>query len=99
VATTEPTGAGDYPPPRARTGSARTLTIVGFVLAGIAVLFAPPVFGLAAVVLGIIAHTKGDPLGKWAIVAGIAGAIVGMVLVGLLMSAADDADAMALLRR
>jgi hypothetical protein len=99
VATTEPTGPGDYPPPRARTGSARTLTIVGFVLAAIAVLLAPPLFGLAAVVLGIIAHTKGDPLGKWAIAAGIAGAIVGMLLVAVLLNAGDDADAMALLRR
>lgn len=92
MATTDSAGGHDYPPPRARTGSARTLTIVGFVLAGIAVLFAPPVFGLAAVVLGIIAHTKGDPLGKWAIAAGIAGALVGMLLVGLIL-AADDAAA------
>lgn len=99
MATTDSAGEGDYPPPTTRGGSARTMTIIGFVLAGVAVLFAPPVFGLAAVVLGVVAHTKGDPLGRWAIVAGIAGAIVGMALAALILNAADDAGSLGLLRR
>ena len=89
----------DYPPPRTGTRvPGRSLSIVGFVLAGIAILFVPPLFALAAIALGIIAHSKGDPLGKWVIVAGIAGGVVGMAL-GAALLAANDESAMALLRR
>lgn len=98
MATTDDAGGHDYPPPKERHGTARTLSIVGFVLAGIAVLFAPLLFGLAAIVLGVIAHTKGDPLGRWVVAAGVAGALLGMLLIGLLLSASDD-SALALLHR
>ena len=64
---------------RARS-EGRTLTIVGFVLAGIAVFFFPIIFGPAGAICGGIAMSKGDPLGKWALIAGIAGMVLGMII-------------------
>ncbi|MGH2752115.1 MAG: hypothetical protein ACRDK3_14775 [Actinomycetota bacterium] len=58
----------------------RTLTIVGFVLAGLALVIAPILLGPAAAICGGIAMSKGDPLGKWALVAGIAATILGFVI-------------------
>ncbi len=62
------------------TPEGRTLTIVGFVLAGLAIIVVPIVLGPVAAVLGGIAMKKGDPLGRWALIAGIAATIVGMAL-------------------
>jgi hypothetical protein len=58
----------------------QVLSIVGFVCAAVAVLFSPVLFGLAGIVLGIVGHTKGEPLGRWAAVAAGAGMILGTVL-------------------
>lgn len=58
----------------------RTLSIVAFVLAGIAVFIVPIILGPIAAILGGIAMSKGDPLGRWALAAGIAGTIIGMAL-------------------
>jgi hypothetical protein len=71
-----------YPTParRASTG-ARVCTILAFVFAVVAILFLPPVFGLVALVLGVIAGAMGDrPLGWYAAGAGVVGAVIGMVL-------------------
>lgn len=62
------------------TPEGRTLSIVGFVLAGVAVLIAPIILGPIAAILGGVAMSKGDPLGKWALGAGIAGTIIGIAL-------------------
>ena len=72
----------DYPTParRATTG-ARVCTILGFVFAVVAVLFLPPVFGVAALVLGIVGGALGDrPLGWYAAAAGVVGAVLGVLL-------------------
>jgi hypothetical protein len=61
--------------------AARVCSIVAFVLAAIAVLFFPIVFGPAAIILGIVGLSMGDRvLGKWAIAAGVAGTVLGFVL-------------------
>src|SRR5687768_12287730 len=85
----------DYPPPPMPQRNGRTYTIIGFVLAGLAVLFAPIILGPAAVILGVIGLQKGDPLGKWAAIAGVAGMLAGLALAAALLSDADD-DALAL---
>jgi hypothetical protein len=71
-----------FPAPARRvTTAARTCTILGFVFAVVAILFVPPLFGLAAVVLGVIGGGLGDrPLGWYAAAAGVVGMVVGMVL-------------------
>jgi hypothetical protein len=47
----------------------------------VAILLLPPIFGLAALVLGIVGGALGDrPLGWYAAAAGVIGAVVGMVL-------------------
>jgi hypothetical protein len=97
VATTDPSPT-DYPPPRPARTPGRTLSVVAFVLAGFAVLLAPPLLGLAAIILGIIAHGRGDPLGRWAAVAGLVGAIVGTLIAVALLSSSEEALAV-LLRR
>ncbi|MBM2615541.1 hypothetical protein JIG36_08175 [Actinoplanes sp. LDG1-06] len=75
-----------------RSGSitgARVCTILAFVFAAVAVLFIPVVFGLAAVVLGLVGGFLGDrPLGWYAAAAGAAGGILGVVLGALVMNAA-----------
>ncbi|MEV4315001.1 hypothetical protein [Actinocrispum sp. NPDC049592] len=61
--------------------SARVCSIVAFVLAAIAVLFFPIIFGPGAIILGIAGFAMGDKaLGKWAIAAGVLGTILGFVL-------------------
>ncbi|MEO3870958.1 hypothetical protein ABGB18_19275 [Nonomuraea sp. B12E4] len=73
------------PPPYRQPPSAQVLSIIGFVCAAVALLFVPILFGLAGIILGIVGHARGEPLGKWA--AGVAGAfmVVGIVL-GILAS-------------
>ncbi|ALG08353.1 hypothetical protein [Kibdelosporangium phytohabitans] len=61
--------------------SARVCAIVAFVLAAIAIFFFPIIFGPGAIILGIVATAMGDKaLGKWAIVAGVVGMVLGFVL-------------------
>lgn len=69
---------------------ARICTIVAFAFAVIALFLIPVLFGLIAVVLGVIAATQGDkPLGWYAAGAGAAGAIIGMILGAIVYSAAN----------
>ncbi len=77
-----------YPPPP-KTPPGRVLSIIAFVLAGIALIFLPPFFALAGVILAVIAMTKADPLGKWALAASITGGVLGMVI-GLIVASAMD---------
>jgi hypothetical protein len=68
-----------YGQPKPRSGT-QIFSILGFVFGGLALLILPIVFGPIGIVLGIIGHTKGEPLGKWAaIVAGVL-MVVGMLL-------------------
>lgn len=75
--------------PAARGGTGRTLSIIGFVLAGIALFLFPPVFGIAGAIVGYLGHRKGDPLGKWAAGASIAAVVVGMILGFVVFNAAS----------
>ena len=77
-------------PAPARAGrGARICTIVAFAFAVIAVFFIPILFGLLAIILGVIAATQGDkPLGWYAAGAGAAGAVIGMILGAIVYSAA-----------
>lgn len=77
---TTPQRTDSYVTSRGDTGTARTLSIISFVCAAIAVFFLPIAFGPAAIILGIVAYRKGDPLGMWAIVAGVVGMIAGFAL-------------------
>ncbi|GAA3710422.1 hypothetical protein GCM10022224_089950 [Nonomuraea antimicrobica] len=84
-------GAADWSPTPARPVleprvSRQILSIAGIVCAVVAVLFLPVLFGLAGVVLGIVGHTRGEPLGRWAAIAAGAGMLVGTLLSILLAS-------------
>ncbi|WP_028477681.1 DUF4190 domain-containing protein [Nocardia sp. CNY236] len=70
-------GYHPYPPPQQ---SGKVYSIVGFVCAATALLFCPIVIGTAGIVLGVVGHTKGEPLGKWAAIAAGVGTVVGTVL-------------------
>jgi hypothetical protein len=69
-----------YTTPAAPSGS-QTLSIIGFVCAGISLLFCPYLFGPAGIVLGIIGHKKGESLGKWAAIASAISLIIGLILI------------------
>ena len=78
----------DPAPVRKRRG-ARYCTIAAFACAVIALFLFPPVFAVAAVVLGVLGATQGDkPLGWYATAAGVAGGIIGMILGAIVWSAA-----------
>ncbi|WP_327092041.1 hypothetical protein OIE66_15830 [Nonomuraea sp. NBC_01738] len=72
-------------PPKARSG-AQVLSIIGFVCAAIALVFIPILFGIAGIVLGVVGHTRGEPLGKWTAVTSGVTMILGMVI-GYLLAA------------
>ena len=78
-------------PAPARAGrGARVCTILAFVFAVVAVFFIPILFGLVAIVLGIVGAAQGDkPLGWYAAGAGAAGGIIGMILGAIVYSAAN----------
>ncbi|MFG2185761.1 hypothetical protein ACGFNT_11955 [Nocardia iowensis] len=90
-----PPGYGEYPqqsyqpystePQRSGT---QVFSIIGFVCAVISVLFCPILFGPAGIVLGIVGHNKGEPLGKWAAITSGVGMIIGF-LVGFLIFNGD----------
>lgn len=73
-------GVPSQPIQRPPENNGRVFTIIAFVFAAIALLFCPPLFGVAGIVLGAIGHSKGDPLGKWAIGAAAVCMVVGMIL-------------------
>jgi len=78
------------PAPAGVGRGARICTIVAFAFAVIALFFIPILFGLIAIILGVIAATQGDkPLGWYAAGAGAAGAIIGMILGAIVYSAAN----------
>jgi hypothetical protein len=78
-------------PAPSRVGTpARICTILAFAFAVIAIFLVPLLFGLLAIILGVIAATQGDkPLGWYAAGAGAAGAIIGMILGAIVYSAAN----------
>ena len=78
----------DLPARRTTNTAARVFTILAFVFAALALFFFPPIFGLLAVVLGLIGGFMGDrPLGWYAAGAGVVAAIIGMILGAVVFSA------------
>ncbi|QBS41391.1 hypothetical protein DMB37_15920 [Nocardia sp. CS682] len=71
-----------------RTAGTQVFSIIGFVCAAVAVLFCPILFGPAGIVLGLIGHSKGESLGKWAAIASGVTMIIGF-LVGFLIFNGD----------
>ena len=69
-----------YPYAPAEPVRGNGFSIAAFVLAAIAVLFLPIVFGLLAVVLGAIALRRGEPHGRLALILGVAGTVAGFAL-------------------
>lgn len=92
-ATPGPAGYDNTATPAARpraTSAARICTILAFVFAAVAIFFLPPLFGLVALILGIVGGALGDrPLGWYAAAAGVVGGALGMVLAALLMNATN----------
>lgn len=70
----------------------RTLTIIGFVCAALALFILPIVFGPAAIVLGIVGWRQGDSLGVWAAVAGAVALVAGLVIAAMVFAANDAAS-------
>ena len=68
-------------PPQAPDPSAgRGFTIGAFICAGIALFILPPIFGIAGIVLGSVGNSKGDPLGKTAMIVSGVCLLLGMVV-------------------
>lgn len=67
------------PVPPQHTGP-QVFSIIGFICAAIALIFCPPGFGIAGIVLGIVGHTKGEALGKWAAIAAGVCMVLGLVI-------------------
>lgn len=97
----ETPGGGGYPaypeqqqyqpygtPEQPQRSGPQVLSIIGFVCAAVSLLFCPIVFGAAGIVLGVIGHIRGEPLGKWAAVAAAICLVVGVVI-GLLLTGTE----------
>ena len=70
---------GQFPAaPAERVGSG--FSIAAFVLAAIAVLVLPVVFGLLAIIFGAVAMRRGEPRGRLALILAVAGTVVGFAL-------------------
>jgi len=67
-------------PATARTPFA-VFSVVGFVCAAVTLVSCIWPLGLIGVVLGVIGHRRGERLGKWAALASVAAAAVGLVIV------------------
>jgi hypothetical protein len=66
--------------PVAAPSSRNTFSIWGIVLGCIGLLFLPPLFGLAGVVCSIVAISRGERLGRAALVVAIVGLVGGLVI-------------------
>lgn len=83
----------EAPPPPSPSAYGRGYTVAGFICAVIALVFLPVVLGPLGAVLGYVGYRKGDELGRWAIAAGVAATVLGVVLGVLLFSAAKNSGA------
>jgi len=84
-----PYGPGDeypsYPQQSYNDGGQRATgtqmySIIGFVCAAVCLFFCPILFGPAGIILGVVGHSKGETLGRWAAIAAGVGMILGLVL-------------------
>ena len=73
--------------PRATGTGARVCNILSLVLAAIAIVFFPIIFGLASIVLAIVGFSRGDrALGRFALPISIVATVLGFVLGYLALS-------------
>jgi len=56
------------------------MSIIGFVCAAVALFFCPILFGPVGIVLGVIGHSRGESLGKWAAIVSAVALVVGLLL-------------------
>ncbi len=59
--------------------------ILGFISAAVGLLCCPFVFSVAAIIMGVVARNKGNPLGVWVIGAGVAASLVIGAVVGAIV--------------
>ena len=83
-----------YAPPSPTAQGSRPYVVAGFLCAVVAVFFLPIVLGPIAVVLGFLAHRKGDRTGRWVMVAGVLGTVLGFVLGALVFAQTTDSTAL-----
>jgi hypothetical protein len=70
--------------------SGRGFTIASFVCAVVAVFLLPIVFGPLGIVFGVVAHRRGDALGRTAIIVSAVCMVAGFILAGILLSNANN---------
>ena len=67
------------PPPTSRPpDNGQTLVILGFIFAALGI-FCCPIFGPVAIIMGVIAKNRGNALGTWVIIAGVASTLIGVI--------------------
>lgn len=77
-------GPPSGPPP---ADNSQTLVILGFIAAVLGVLCCPVVFGVTAIILGVVAKNRGNPTGIWVIWAGVASMVIGIIVSIVVISA------------
>ncbi len=70
----------DLPGSDAEAPKRQTWSTVGFVFAGIALLFFPIVFGVIGIGFGLYAHKKGETLGYWSAIAALTALLAGLAI-------------------
>lgn len=66
---------------KSKTNKGRVYSIIGLICAIISLLFVPIVFGVAAIILGVVARKKGDnTFGLVVIILGAVFMVIGMIL-------------------
>lgn len=88
-----PGGYQPSPPytPQKPADTGQIYVILGFVSAAVGLLCCPFIFSVAAIIMGVIARNKGNPLGVWVIAAGVASLVIG-VIVGAIIGALNWAQ-------
>ncbi|OEV05984.1 hypothetical protein AN216_00905 [Streptomyces oceani] len=56
------------------------MSILGIVLGGVAFLFLPPLFGIAGLICGVVAHSRRERLAGTAVGISVGGLVLGMAL-------------------
>lgn len=76
--------AGPYPQYYAAypasTNQGRGFTIASFIIGGIGLLFFTFILGPVGIILGFVAYSKGDKLGRWAALMSVATTVLGTAL-------------------
>lgn len=79
--------APQYTAPRPTSPRGNTWSTIGIICGAIAFLFFPPLFGIAGLVFGGIAKSKGESGATTALIVSVLGLVLGMIIGALVMSA------------